>query len=47
MKRPISRIAGSGKLRMTAVTNKRETHCQALASYVINTIAGVTSDRRS
>jgi hypothetical protein len=47
MERPISHIAGSGKLRMAAVTNKRDTNCQALASYVINTIAGVTSEQRS
>jgi len=47
MERPISHIAGSGKLRMAAVTNKRAPNCQALASYVINTIAGVTSEQRS
>src|ERR1035437_9191467 len=47
MERPISHIAGSGKLRMAAVTKKHDTNCQALASYVINTIAGVTSEQRS
>jgi len=37
--RPISDIPRSGQLRMAAVTNERDTNCQALASYVINTIA--------